>query len=417
MASVDFPDDSGPKISTIRPRGSPPTPRATSRARAPVGTTPICMWVFSPNRMIEPLPNCFSIWPSAISRALSRSTGTPPGFVRLVVWGKSPGAAYRRGVTLTTTVEFHACQQQYLERSFASSIAERKPLQHRVGRTLRREHALVEHQLSHGEGLPQRPGAEGGQDVAHIVRHLQAGHGEMGVELLPVGLVAEGPECPGDGAGQPRHLLAPDGGADPHHPGPPRLRERAGAAEPEREGLPPGQGRGQLLDHRGQLPYGAEELEGQVVALPRLPAQPGTHRSGRCHRRSHGVDYRLRRFDGHEGPPDVRSVQRTPGPDRPSSRRRARLRREIVENCRTRSRLPGSRAWTASGSRPGMARPNHTVPTGWPSCSVGPATPVTASPTSAPSTRRAPSAICRADSALTTCSAVTPRTDRFTSVA
>ena len=31
----------------------------------------------SPRRMIEPLPNCFSIWPRAMSRALSRSTVPP----------------------------------------------------------------------------------------------------------------------------------------------------------------------------------------------------------------------------------------------------------------------------------------------------------------------------------------------------
>ncbi len=66
---------------------------------------------------------------------------------------------------------------------------------------------------------------------------------------------------------------------------------------------------------------------------------------------------------------------------------------------------------------PGSASPNQTVPTGWPSCSSGPATPVTASPTSAPRTRRAPSAICAAHSSLTAFAAVTPSTERFTSVA
>ena len=75
MASVDLPEDSGPKISTTRPRGKPPTPRARSRARAPVGIVSIFMLPFSPIFMTEPLPNCFSIWPSAISRALSRSCG------------------------------------------------------------------------------------------------------------------------------------------------------------------------------------------------------------------------------------------------------------------------------------------------------------------------------------------------------
>ena len=37
--------------------------------------------------------------------------------------------------------------------------------------------------------------------------------------------------------------------------------------------------------------------------------------------------------------------------------------------------------------------PSHTVPGGWPSCSAGPATPVVDRPTSAPSSRRTPSAI------------------------
>ena len=39
------------------------------------------------------------------------------------------------------------------------------------------------------------------------------------------------------------------------------------------------------------------------------------------------------------------------------------------------------------GTSPSMQSPTNSVPTGWPSCSVGPATPVRASPTSAPSTR------------------------------
>src|SRR5581483_11590071 len=165
MASVDFPDDSGPKISTIRPRGSPPTPSATSRASAPVGITSICMWAFSPSRMIEPLPNCFSIWPSAISRALSRSTGTPPGLCVSSSGGSRQGEAYLRGVTLTTTLEFHACQPQYAERTFVSSTLEREPFQSRVGGPRRRQPALVEHDLAGREGVPHRPRADGGQDV------------------------------------------------------------------------------------------------------------------------------------------------------------------------------------------------------------------------------------------------------------
>ncbi len=90
---------------------------------------------------------------------------------------------------------------------------------------------------------------------------------------------------------------------------------------------------------------------------------------------------------------------------------------EIVENCRNRSRSPGNRVLTTSVGRPGIAIANHTVPTATPSCSAGPATPVAAIPTSAPNTRCAPSAISRAACSLTTDSAVTPRIERFTSVA
>jgi hypothetical protein len=35
---VVLPEDSGPKISTIRPIGKPPIPRATSRPKEPVET-------------------------------------------------------------------------------------------------------------------------------------------------------------------------------------------------------------------------------------------------------------------------------------------------------------------------------------------------------------------------------------------
>src|SRR5918911_1049525 len=61
-ARVVFPLDSGPKISTTRPLGTPPTPRARSRARAPVGIEATLGRSSSPMRMIEPFPNCRSIW-------------------------------------------------------------------------------------------------------------------------------------------------------------------------------------------------------------------------------------------------------------------------------------------------------------------------------------------------------------------
>ena len=53
-------------------------PSATSSAIAPVGITSIGARASSPSRMIEPLPNCRSIWASAVSRDFSLSPGLPP---------------------------------------------------------------------------------------------------------------------------------------------------------------------------------------------------------------------------------------------------------------------------------------------------------------------------------------------------
>jgi hypothetical protein len=60
--SVVLPDDSGPKTSTIRPRGTPPMPNARSSESAPVGTaSTLTRAPSSPIRMTEPLPNWRSI--------------------------------------------------------------------------------------------------------------------------------------------------------------------------------------------------------------------------------------------------------------------------------------------------------------------------------------------------------------------
>src|SRR6187431_30223 len=59
----------------MRPRGSPPTPSATSSAIEPVGMTSTGARSSLPNRMTEPFPNCLSIWARADSRAFSRSAG------------------------------------------------------------------------------------------------------------------------------------------------------------------------------------------------------------------------------------------------------------------------------------------------------------------------------------------------------
>ena len=72
-ARVVLPEDSGPKISMTRPRGTPPTPRAASRESEPVGMAGTSTFSRLPSRMIEPLPNCFSICESAASIARARS--------------------------------------------------------------------------------------------------------------------------------------------------------------------------------------------------------------------------------------------------------------------------------------------------------------------------------------------------------
>jgi len=71
---VVLPDDSGPYTSTTRPRGKPPIPRAMSSPSEPVETTSMSSATWpSAMRMIEPLPNCFSICANAAARAFCRS--------------------------------------------------------------------------------------------------------------------------------------------------------------------------------------------------------------------------------------------------------------------------------------------------------------------------------------------------------
>src|SRR5438876_8361726 len=84
--SVVLPDASGPKISVIRPRGMPPTPRARSSATDPVEMTSMGVLARSPRRMIEPVPNCFSIALIAALTAFPRSPSTAFPFFSARVW-------------------------------------------------------------------------------------------------------------------------------------------------------------------------------------------------------------------------------------------------------------------------------------------------------------------------------------------
>ena len=62
-----------PAISTIRPRGTPPTPIAASRLSEVVEIAGISDTSRSPNRIIDPLPNFFSMLAKAASTARPRS--------------------------------------------------------------------------------------------------------------------------------------------------------------------------------------------------------------------------------------------------------------------------------------------------------------------------------------------------------
>src|SRR5919112_6090033 len=74
----------------MRPRGTPPTPRARSSATEPVDTAGTFCASRSPSRMIAPRPNCFSIWRMAASTAGLRS---PSPFLAVGVWVATTGAS------------------------------------------------------------------------------------------------------------------------------------------------------------------------------------------------------------------------------------------------------------------------------------------------------------------------------------
>src|SRR6516225_12004991 len=77
-ASVVFPDDSGPYISTTRPFGRPPTPSAMSSPSEPDETVSTSIErSFLPSFITEPLPNWRSICDSAADNALLLSMEEP----------------------------------------------------------------------------------------------------------------------------------------------------------------------------------------------------------------------------------------------------------------------------------------------------------------------------------------------------
>src|ERR1700710_1268623 len=71
LTRVVLPEDSGPKISTMRPGGAPPMPSARSSAREPVGIASTLTVPLSPRRISEPSPNSWRMPLTALSSAAS----------------------------------------------------------------------------------------------------------------------------------------------------------------------------------------------------------------------------------------------------------------------------------------------------------------------------------------------------------
>src|SRR6266511_1697509 len=121
--SVVLPDDSGPKISVIRPRGMPPTPRARSSAIDPVGIESTDCRSADPSFMIEPRPNCFSIDRIAAStarprsaRALSPLRSSTPRSPVIAILSLAPVLLWRRVPSTTVPSGAHLTSPTTLER-------------------------------------------------------------------------------------------------------------------------------------------------------------------------------------------------------------------------------------------------------------------------------------------------------------
>ena len=107
----------------------------------------------------------------------------------------------------------------------------------------------------------------------------------------------------------------------------------------------------------------AQEAQGHVPLIGRGPSHPLLDRAG--HSRDPGHD-RVGRPHRDEQP--HRATWARPGPAAGGAAGRAA---RWLANWRIRSRSPGRRTMVADAA-PSRERPSQTVPTGWPSCSVGP---------------------------------------------
>ncbi len=136
LTSVVFPEDSGPKISTIRPRGTPPMPSARSSASAPVGIASTCTVPSAPRRISAPWPKSRSIWVTAASSAASFALAS------------LAEASFK--VTFLSAISFTSLPPVFGQLDLR---------QRGVLRTLRLEFRTVERHSDAIEGLQQTPAA------------------------------------------------------------------------------------------------------------------------------------------------------------------------------------------------------------------------------------------------------------------
>src|SRR6185503_17184058 len=336
-----------------RPRGKPPMPSARSSESEPVDTAPTDTCAASLMRITDPLPNCRSICPSATSSASSRfiessSCDQRDAFQHLV-----PGSGRVQSRQVSSRVGRNECS---------------RPGQWR---------------------LQTRPLAEAKQrDVRQPPPRLRP----VDAERFQAGVTS---------AREPRRGAALIG--ENEHPDAPRLAPARGL---EHDRLRPGRG-GVPQDAHDRVDLrcraAAEERERDVQVLPRDDT------AARQVRRAPGgevVQRGGRKLECEEEPKALIASDATRGSHTSSCRlgvrtRRARCSAPTVARERTVSRSAGSEN-SPPRSASGVDTWKYTSPTGFSSVPPsGPATPVTATPTSTASRSLTPVAIASATSAET----------------
>src|SRR5438477_5353526 len=349
--TVVLPEPSGPKTSTILPRGMPPTPSAMSRASEPVGVTVMpCPAGCSPSFMTAPLPNCFSICERVTSSILSRSILKPPCALL-----RAPPSPFdeppdelldelpfrpscpsgRRTLTAGYDTRYTAVIRRGARSRSSQDLEpgrDRHPLVRKrypnicSGSTtsglLAAGERMALHGLVDGGGAAEMAPVQddpldserrrtdvldGGHVLGELHRGLRSGDGEMRGEgsFLRLDDAGEAQVERSRERGEPSlRVLAPD----PPDPRPPRARERAGSGRSRDEGsLRRRDGRDRAADALHQSrPDGAQELDRDVPVLLRDPAEFRVARPEWFETRHEpGADV-TRDVDGDEEPPIAR---------------------------------------------------------------------------------------------------------------